>query len=213
MIDGLHKDVVVQLSTLYPREFERLTNNKHIAAHSAPQCIRAISMGRRYDIPLILPAAFFFCCCLSLEQILSGVRDKNNEETYQLSPDDTRSCLIARELMYDPRHGKNPYSFLYWFPSPSEDCTSREDCRLIFPATVQCTFSNNFFCTCDYTFSDKFLDPKAVLDPEDQSNFCYEYRAEWRRRIQNGQDALWDDLPGMLGLPPWELMLADRAVA
>lgn len=204
MIEGLRRDVTQHLISLYPRDYNKLSRS------NLEYSIRVVAMGRKYQIPLILPAAFYYCCCLPLSEILHGTKDFVGV-IWQLSFEDMLVCLQMRDDICDPHGSRNPYAFMNSFPLRPYDCSNPAACDIALTKAIQFALASGLFSSCELIFESHFTDPKILMEEDETSSFCLECTMEWSNNIRGGQRKLWQDLPEMLALPTWKAMLAEHS--
>jgi hypothetical protein len=155
--------------------------------------LAVLCLAREVDIPILLPAAMYGCVTSALEILLDGATLHDGSHV-ELDWRDKRSCIVARSRLSDALLGRI-FNFLLW-PSPS-GCSTAANCT-IGRMKHLCRFqTRSLTMGGPRPLSKRFL--KGFQD--DVCGFCY---STAQTSFVGARRALWDDLPGIFGLPSWQ---------
>jgi hypothetical protein len=156
----------------------------------------AVRLAREIDIPIILPAAMYGCARSAIERILDGITLPDGS-SIDLDWRDKRSCIIARTRLSDAILMRT-FKFLDHHPS---GCSTLARCaigRLKHLRKLQAKFFN--------TPGPRPLTKRFLKGFEkDVCDCCY---TTSHASFVAARQALWDDLPGIFGLPSWQQLRA-----
>ncbi|KAJ7154931.1 hypothetical protein C8R43DRAFT_884956, partial [Mycena crocata] len=202
---------VLRLSTKYDVEYLRRRALLHLATSlpsSLPDYddiskIRTFSIHHKQfprltlvqDLGLTwaMPWALYAASCGTVEDIIDGRLSDGTLET--LPPSFQRTCLIARaRLVIAQQH--DIYRSLR---TPADDCGSPEVCnrrrlRMIESVTKQ-----------------QKLNPVGAKLPTPTATLCEACFEKATETYDAARQKVWDSLPGLFGLPPWDDLNAARA--
>lgn len=185
MIGDLKRDVVEHLRFLFPCYASRLTS---LTTLSNDQAVRAIEMGQKYQILDILPAAFLRCFAINLSEILDGtiVDENGTSVTYQLSPVDLRTYLLAKEKAFSFEH--NVLSFL---TSDAKHLDCRRYCQT--PLQEMRNYAiHEGYSDAVFIYDDILLDPNTLS----RSTVCPECSRWYKECLLERRETLWGGASG-----------------
>lgn len=133
-IEHLTKDATRYLEKWYPHRFsyyqKRWESHRIIEMEGVEEgmdSIMVINLAKDFDLPNILPVAFYRCAQLSIDQIFTGFTDSTGK-SWTLSEDDIRRISMGREEMRERRLRQlsilvSPFSL-----KTAGDCATPETC-------------------------------------------------------------------------------------
>ena len=148
-------------------------------------------LAKDLDIPSILPSAMYCCSCTpDIKSLLDGILSVDGSHV-DLEWEDKRTCLLARQQLYDAQRVRLFEGLLVHRGCGAPECDSGrlEYIRRLELKTIQAG------CPCGFQIGfDTHLFGGAVC-PE-----CHDVGFE---SFLSARQGLWDDLPGLFGLPEW----------
>lgn len=205
MLDELRLEVVEHLRSLFPTSLRSFYRDA--VQHDADEIIRVITMGQKYQMLEILPAAYLLCFRLPLETILDGATTTKNgqSKTHRLPPEELRRYLLARERIFSLEH--NVFSFL--LSEPSECMLENESCRRALQCLTQNSIIFEWFRDSSAVYADQYLDPQVLLIGNEK--MCPDCTEWWKKSLKEQRVRFWRELPALLSLPDWHTMRAAAA--
>lgn len=175
-VHHLRNDFIAHLRKAYP-----CTRQKHLDEDRLSLLIpekghniHAVQTAREHDINIILPAAFYDCCGLSIEEIFHGIVDEDGRRI-QLSASDTAVCLYECTFSEDTEDScKSHLSQAYHDLLTSTESTPL-NCRILSQSP-----------------------PWSSIDYDDLCSNCYTI---WKNEDELEHTILWNDLPRVFDLP------------
>ncbi|KAJ7488443.1 hypothetical protein FB451DRAFT_1126756 [Mycena latifolia] len=207
---------VLRLSTKYDVEFLRQRALLHLSTaipgslaaydiHSSP--ITMESPGNEFSCLLLvhslaltwaMPAAMYAVSCCTVEEIIDGILSDGGH--VQLPSSLQRACLIARSTLAIKQHHD---IFRFLRSDPIQGCLSRESCQQMRHAVL------HRYTRLIHVDPLEFGHPS--LSPVIRNGLCgpCTEAAESDQRV--ARHAIWDSLPALFDLPPWDELNASRA--
>ncbi|KAJ7475429.1 hypothetical protein B0H11DRAFT_1810339 [Mycena galericulata] len=151
--------------------------------------IDSINLARETGLVSILPAALYMVCTQNANQrdnhelIMSGLLGADNRLVY-LSDADKKLCLLVMSDLVE-KQWKGPYS---WTKDVGARCTYCKATNQVVKQTLGFPIPNIYA-----------LSPSMV----GKAQLCAHCAASCQTVFSDGQKALWDELPGLFGLPSW----------
>ncbi|KAK0185647.1 hypothetical protein F5146DRAFT_1070870 [Armillaria mellea] len=203
----LRSDVIKHLSMIYPSELADLGEHTNlILPCSDLHSLRAIAMGHEYDVPVILPAAYYYASTLSTIELIANV-----------TPDILRLAVIlaGREKIVAAAYNV-AWFWLYQECRGSTMCLDVKRCyrkRLGVikeiaksPGTVHCLLIDAMPHDGEWEREDDDFSYYSD-DLSDEESFCRPCLLDWCSDEDRGYKQLWNCLPSYFGLPEWEVLL------
>jgi hypothetical protein len=149
-----------------------------------------LQLANDLDIPAILPAAMYCCACTpNIESLLDGIISIDGSHI-ELDWKDKRSCLLARQQLYDAQRMRLFESLLVDHGCGAHECDSG---RLEYMRRLEL---KNIHTGCPCAFQLKF-------DTSFVEAVCGECYDRFFSSFLAARQGLWDDLPSLFGLPSW----------
>ena len=191
----LHLDTVI-CNTLQDHEARE---NKRTIPRTEFLAFLIADLVHEMDLPWLLPTVLYFCTPF-LEHIITGYIYKG--ERRSMNSSQQVACIKALKPLIR-WHRKDILSFLYW--TDVDGCKSSAQCnegRLkLLKRYSPSTLPNHF-----RSFSDEF-------EQVARKAFCTMCFFKSRNAHRAAREALWEDLPGLFDLPPWEALRTLRKEA
>lgn len=208
LVQSLRSELIEHLKAYYPSTLEEFRDGytKHYSLfnHKAPyHSLLAVNMAREFDIPIILPAALYYCCEPPYNKIADGIEDSDGD-LVKLCHSDQLLCLTAQRYI-----SSDKLTILNEFllsQEPSEDCIDPDGCRREM-ATILADLSAEITDITVFSASP----PSTEYDPR----LCGSCQEDWSSREMVGYYKMWIELPARFGLPSWNELatLADETVS
>lgn len=147
--------------------------------------IAVISLARSFDIPQVLPLAFYACAQMRTVTIFSGCKDQDGK-TWKLSSDDLRRVIVGR----DELHREAIRSMEFQIERRiSEGCIDERNCRkgLGLSVSESCSLPG---------FTDVLKNSGWIEELE----VCQECRMSFVEDCNDCQDEVWDNLANIFEL-------------
>jgi hypothetical protein len=155
-----------------------------------------VRLAREIDIPILLPAAMYGCVISPIEKILDGATLLDGS-SLELDWRDKRSCIIARTRLSNALLTRT-FKFLCYPPS---DCSTLERCAIGRLKHLRRLQIACFDMPGPHPLTQRFL----KRFEKDVCDCCYTVS---HASFVAARPALWDDLPGIFGLPSWQELRA-----
>ncbi|KAK0222207.1 hypothetical protein IW262DRAFT_1460509 [Armillaria fumosa] len=201
----LRSDVIKHLSMIYPSELAYLEKHADLILPSSnSHSLRAIAMARECDVPIILPAAYYYASTLPTTELITNVK-----------PDILAVILADRENIVVAAYNV-AWSWLYQECRGSIMRLNVKRCyrkRLGVikeiaksPGTVHCLLLDAMPHDGEWERDD---DSFAYYsdDSADEESFCRPCFLAWCTDEERTYKQLWNCLPSYFGLPDWEVLL------
>ncbi|KAK0449529.1 hypothetical protein EV421DRAFT_1425229 [Armillaria borealis] len=202
----LRSDVIKHLTMIYPSELADL--GKHtdlILPCSDLHSLRAIAMGREHNVPIILPAAYYYASTLPTTELVANVK-----------PDILAMILAGRENIVVAAYNV-AWSWLYLESRGSTMCLHVKRCyrkRLGVikeiaksPGTVHCLLLDAMPHDGEGERDDDVDFSGYYSDDLDEESFCRPCLLDWCSDEDRSYKQLWYSLPSYFDLPEWEVLL------
>ena len=122
MFKIIRHDAIQWLKSRFPstlKEYQAIKReNTHFSQYKS-DCFWAVNIGEQYSIPVILPAAYYACALMPVEDIFDGASTRTGE-IIRLSPSAQRTAMVFRQrLDFEKR---NELDLLGYFKSAGWKC-------------------------------------------------------------------------------------------
>ncbi|KAF8160912.1 hypothetical protein B0H34DRAFT_672987 [Crassisporium funariophilum] len=217
-LEIIHQDVIKALKTLLPNTAERksfrptiagLRNKNEEKMFSRTYPMQAIKLIHEYDLPAMLPMAYYHAAQLSIEDILTGVKD--GDVLWKLDSDDVLRVIEGRENLKLARRE----DLFSWMPR-------RVAQGLIHSSCISEVGKSGRPCQSFLNELSNLYNQTGYLDlyPTALESFTPEEKHEYRdylcgrcwREIQEMYavclQATWAKLPSYFGLQDWDAVTA-----
>ncbi|TFY66287.1 hypothetical protein EVG20_g4798 [Dentipellis fragilis] len=201
MISTVREDVIAHLRSLYPSTFKDFVAT--LATPHTPDlwynAFSAVQAGIKYDIPDILPAAYYACCLCPVSILVDGVRDKHGnymclESSSLIACFAGRSSILALRSIY--------LDAVFCSMANGEGDCDDEDCRLCILDLIATILSSHLLDI------DIFQDPGAFAGILHFSGLCNLCTAAWEETVDTAKLVIWMRLPECFGLAvSWSKLL------
>jgi hypothetical protein len=165
-------------------DYSRIKDPKSVTV----EFIGAIELAHQYDVPQILPWAFYGCCYyLTFKQICQP----GSPQQPSLSREDVQTCMVGWQKLIE-HQSRDTFAWLSAACSSekSEVCNAtRKKLRRHFAPVAAC----------------KALDPWGPW----QQGLCLQCAADVKVSHESGRKKIWDKLPSFFGLPSWTQLLKE----
>ena len=170
--------------------------NNALISRSRERPWAVVRLARELDIPILLPAAMYSCAASPVELVQDGITLRDGSKI-ELDWRDKLTCAVARTRLSDAIL-RRIFKFLLDHHPPG--CSNLANCaigRLKHLRNLQARTLNK---------GPRPLVKKFLTGFEkDVCNCCY---TTSRASFVAARQALWDDLPGIFGLPSWQELRA-----
>ncbi|KII86149.1 hypothetical protein PLICRDRAFT_700275 [Plicaturopsis crispa FD-325 SS-3] len=199
----LRQRVISQLVEIYPPTLEKWDQRSNIPpliSDAATSHFALVNLARETDVPSVLPAALYCCSMHGAEDIIDGIVQPDGSRS-ELSPADMRACLLARETF-----ARHPPMLAFMadlgfieglIESLCEDpntCVKDEISILRSCALAERSFD--------------LLDGRVLTkDASFVHTLCDECAGAIKYDFERQRLSIWERLPALYGLPPWETLL------
>ncbi|KZP23530.1 hypothetical protein FIBSPDRAFT_786044 [Athelia psychrophila] len=218
-IQTLHREAIRRLAIEYPTNLAGFDQILHgcqrcndVMKYEQWSHVDVANLAREQNLLALLPIALFWICRLwhadALPVATKG--QKRADKTISaLSPINERACLQAYHILVNLKE-RNTYSWVFSPPSAYPGCTT----PILGAAAgiTQCRIAREELLR-------SLLFPAAVIgcilkwEDEWEEGMCAHCIAVAEQRHGEGRQQSWDALPGVFGLPGWEELIKDLAVA
>lgn len=163
-----------------------------------PEYMDVAILARKAGLLSVLPLAIYLSCCeYSSEQITNGLQMPDGS-TIHLSVQDTIMCLRAHRAICELQ-AETTFAWLSCAGSVCAYC----------PTAYECMITKS-----DWVFANLIKPGIKALDKWDElgmEGLCDKCSAVGQEEFQKGREQFWEQLPDVLGLPPWAELLKERA--
>ncbi|KAJ7468229.1 hypothetical protein B0H11DRAFT_1732469 [Mycena galericulata] len=188
---GLPKQLVSMiLSKIYPSSLDHWLSRKPPRGYKETESddFKVLALGTAYDIDFrpLLPGIYYECCRYPIATIGAA----------SISRTDKMKCLTAMTT-FDKDWARGVYPFLFRGPSGPSGCRNNLKCGRERQAWIK---DNRGLPVLKDVFSAPF-EWKEI-------DFCKVCLKSAKELYKAGRVRLWDALPSLFELPPWEELLA-----
>lgn len=208
LVQSLRAELIEHLKAYYPSTLAEFrdahTKNYSFFKHTAPyHSLLAANMAREFDIPIILPAALYYCCEPPYEKITEGVEDEGGNMV-KLGHSDQLLCVTAQRFIASVQLTVLNSFILGQVVSP--ECSDRVSCRREMVELLVLAASS-------LTSTDIFT--SLHLCDRYKHHLCENCHLQWEHEATTGYYKLWMGLPARFGLPSWNELatLTDKTVS
>ncbi|KAJ6516606.1 hypothetical protein C8R47DRAFT_1000600 [Mycena vitilis] len=186
-VEHIRRRMVSILRVIYPSSLAEYLKRQAPAGYG--ECdeddFLALRLAGEFNILPVLPGIYYECCRYQTGDLLEA----------EISFADKTKCLLARDA-FIMKWSRILYRFLFHHP---KTCTDRASCPKLFLRWAE----------------SKPLTLRSVLTEGFDWNLplCDGCMGSAKGIYEQGRSRLWDALPGLFGLPSWEDLLADDAMA
>ncbi|KAG7444120.1 uncharacterized protein BT62DRAFT_934292 [Guyanagaster necrorhizus] len=197
----LRHELIEHLIMIYPSEMMVLEKYKDLRIPSDDtHSLRAITMARECDVPMILPTAFYWASTISPAQLIR-LQPK-------LKSKDLAEILVGREKI-----AQAVYKAMWcWLSETRHGCKGDRKCRARRLSVLRDT--NQFQGAPPSFFLNKILpetpdeeSSDSESDEEDEEGkFCEHCLQQWYtpKKMRKDYQDIWDSLPSYFTLPSWD---------
>ncbi|TFY78394.1 hypothetical protein EWM64_g5619 [Hericium alpestre] len=196
---NLRADTINILAAIFPSTLISFSNTwKHLPADL--DCFLAVELAQQYDVPIILPAAYYLSALRSARVII-------NIGSASLS---TRSCcMVFRDELMDvvDKTLKDSYAIdtCIWKDKTHEDnilCPIDKCCHLRLNRTLCVEMWLRRLAGNIFTPS------RVLIQPEGTGRACKSIETMLDRHWSSIQQKIWHSLPSLCGFQDWEAIKA-----
>jgi len=189
-VEYLRERAIAHLTECFPTTLGEwnLRHNANIMETFPARPFLVLQLARKFDIPAMLPAAMYCCACTpDIKSLCDGITSIDGSHI-ELDWEDKRSCLLARQKLYDAQRIRL-FGCLLDLPTCARcDSGKLEYLRRLEHKSIQSGFP--------YPFQQKF-------DLSFDQAVCKECYNRSFSSFSAARQELWDDLPSLFDLPSW----------
>lgn len=174
-------------STLEQWDKSRLQKNWFLQYRG--MLIDVINLARECSLLRNLPAAFARCCIkYSMTDVLRG-KTRDDGSTAELSAQDRVICILGREKLL-----KLQTESFGWLTVECDD----SHCSSVKVLALR-----------EHWFKKTSCFPFASRDASWETKYCDDCKGSGKAAMAAGRQKIWDQLPSVFDLPPWEELLKE----
>ncbi|KAK7025086.1 BTB domain-containing protein [Favolaschia claudopus] len=153
-----------------------------------------IALATEHDLFKVLPCAYVEMACFYITAALfDEIQNRNGSRTRTLSGEYLRKCVLFQQALsikqYQPSYS---HGWLRKWEFEA-DCAAPKTCRAVRESVLGVCMDNAFVIS--FTKMEKIPILKQCCSK------CVSHLCD---SIDSGRKKMWDELPGLLGLPPWD---------
>ena len=190
-------EVIGRLRECFPSDIESFqnspcarTNNEDDPIELAHEdSIAVMVLARAYDLPFLIPAALYHCCCqCSASKILKGA--SYGRESVYLSPHDLELYIEGRSVLTVANVKR------LTFLARSADCIDRAACKsVLYPVAFNAVTSSAFTAPTVFGDLDNWVETKLKI--------CFACKESIKSRLRLDRHKMWTGLEILSGVKPW----------
>lgn len=213
------KAVVSVLESLFPPKLadwiETLDHTVKLVAVQTDKTVWEVDIAnaaRANSVPQILPHVLFICLTHGLGRVLDGFQ----YNVAHLSPENRRAAVLAFPALLEQCRTVG-FQFLqeHLRPVTMKRCNTPEKCRLVRLKGAEMMEKdvaykpgefNRTLALCHFDTAT----PYEILQFMEGEGYCAECTAQDKAMCDDNRTKLWEMLPGIFGLPSWEILVQDQ---
>ncbi|KAK0460050.1 uncharacterized protein EV420DRAFT_1534781 [Desarmillaria tabescens] len=205
----LRSDVIKHLTMIYPSKMNELQTYRYLRIpNSDSHSLRAIAMARDHDVPIILPAAFYFASAIAPSQLV-GLHPKPR-------PDDLAAILAGREKITRAAY-RTAWSWLFKRLTVDTCYNTRlcEERRLSMIQNISLSPEDAprlFLRGMPHEDEEDRREDSESSDSDseyEEERVCRPCLEDWIFSERKNYKKVWNNLPLYFKLPKWEVLLKD----
>lgn len=208
MVPQLRQHAIGHFSRIIPKKFDdiwKAESNTQVFGKEPPHPFELISLFREFQLTRFLPWAFYMACMTVPNELVSGGIHGQNVwgKFVNMAPEDSRAVLrgwiyLCQENRDIRRNTVN---------SGAEDCSSDECDDTLHGAwldTINDDVESDVMKRWGL-FNQLLGDPDELEELSDKVPLpCEECKDEWLAEEEESRRQVWDKLPEIFSLPPWD---------
>jgi hypothetical protein len=197
-IPYLRTEAIRRLSNVYPATLQQFdtvgASNLKLIKRYHGMAFDVVKLAREVNVPSILPAAFAQCIMsYSNEELLRGIQSTDGSITV-MDIEDQKICILGRDKL---SWLQTTESFAWlWDDDKVTDCTSQCRAKGYQKEMVLAIWVTSPYCSALSRWHDSW-----------EREMCDRCVATFKPRHAAGRQNIWDLLPSVFELPPWEDLL------
>lgn len=199
-IRRLNREAQKRLYLQFPStlvKMDALNSGKNIEPPAKDAELEFLLLARKTGLLSVLPSVLYDCCKLyTASQIIEGVG------SLSFPPSDQMACLAADRAISDAQ-AATTYEWLY-SPRLAFGCITRQRCEATLHKTLISWFTPTPKPQGFYRWN------CLLWRIAHHGGLCHGCTVIARQRHEAGRAKFWEQLPGLLRLPPWAELLKYR---
>ncbi|KAJ6519065.1 hypothetical protein C8R45DRAFT_851715 [Mycena sanguinolenta] len=154
-----------------------------------------VAVAEENNISSVLPGVYLYVADRLLDELFESI-EKDDGTTASLAPNHLRRCAVGREKLL--RRKFQPGYSLGWALDVAtvDGCTGPSECREAREMFMrECLNASSFWA---------FTQTDCVKDLCQLCSVCHDHAIE---AMDGGRKKLWEELPHIFGLPPWDKLI------